>query len=225
MSYLSDPDAIFARNLARANVKNLIAGPSKILAGEHAAFQLARPLERLGLYLTETAATLHPSVADREFAGRFLQSEALVAIHPGSGSESKNWPIARWQEIGEWMLGHARSLLVIGGEGDRRQLQFLRAAWGERAVLFAENLPLPQLAAVIEKCALFLGHDSGISHIAAAVGTPCLLLFGPSDPLVWAPANANVRVLRAPNGNLADLQQRDVRAELPFPATDDEGAA
>ncbi len=74
----------------------------------------------------------------------------------------------------------------------------LRAAFP--AIAIAENLALPKLAAVLERSALFIGHDSGISHIAAAVGTRCLLLFGPSDPAVWAPANAGVHVLRAPAG-------------------------
>ncbi len=68
----------------------------------------------------------------------------------------------------------------------------------------------PQLAAVLERCALFLGHDSGVSHIAAAVGTPCVLLFGATDPHVWAPANPNVRVVRAPTRELKDVTSGEV---------------
>jgi heptosyltransferase-2 len=66
------------------------------------------------------------------------------------------------------------------------------------------------LAAVLERCALFLGHDSGISHIAAAVGTPSVLLFGATDPKVWAPANKNVRVIRAANAALAAINVAEV---------------
>ena len=61
------------------------------------------------------------------------------------------------------------------------------------------------LAAVLEQCDFFIGHDSGISHIAAAVGIPCCLLFGPTDPKTWAPANGDARVLEAPQKNLASL--------------------
>ena len=63
-------------------------------------------------------------------------------------------------------------------------------------VHLAHNLPLPELAAVLSRCRLFLGHDSGVSHLVAAVGTPCVLLFGPTDPAMWAPPGDHVRVLR-----------------------------
>ncbi|MFA5058011.1 MAG: glycosyltransferase family 9 protein, partial [Opitutaceae bacterium] len=60
----------------------------------------------------------------------------------------------------------------------------------------SENLPLPALAVQLAQCRLFLGHDSGLSHLAAAVGTPCVLLFGPTDPAMWAPPGGHVRVIR-----------------------------
>ena len=69
----------------------------------------------------------------------------------------------------------------------------------------ARDLELPKLAAFLERCALFLGHDSGISHLAAAVGTRCLLLFGPTDPAIWAPANPAVKVIQAPDADLNSL--------------------
>ena len=68
-----------------------------------------------------------------------------------------------------------------------------------------KNLPLPELACVLQNCALFIGHDSGISHLAAAVGAPCLLLFGPTDPAIWAPQNPQVRVLRSPDLTMGGL--------------------
>jgi heptosyltransferase-2 len=82
-----------------------------------------------------------------------------------------------------------------------------------KQVQFAENLPLPHLAALLEG-QTFVGHDSGISHIAAAAGARCLLLFGKTDPAIWAPANANVTVLRAPESDLALLEVDTVAAAL-----------
>jgi heptosyltransferase-2 len=84
----------------------------------------------------------------------------------------------------------------------------LETAWKNKPVQFAKHLPLPHLAALFET-SLFLGHDSGISHVAAAVGARSILLFGPSNPDVWAPANRSVTVLRAPEG---DLRLLDVQA-------------
>jgi heptosyltransferase-2 len=61
---------------------------------------------------------------------------------------------------------------------------------------------------------IFIGHDSGISHLAAAARANCILLFGPTDPNVWAPRNENVQVLRARNGEVNDLQIAVVQAAL-----------
>jgi ADP-heptose:LPS heptosyltransferase len=61
---------------------------------------------------------------------------------------------------------------------------------------------------------MFIGHDSGISHLAAAVGTPSLLLFGPTDPEIWAPVGEHVRILRASEGNLRTLEFQTVRDAL-----------
>jgi heptosyltransferase-3 len=83
----------------------------------------------------------------------------------------------------------------------------LRTAWGA-GTLVAQDLALPHLAAVLEKCAVFLGHDSGISHLAAACGVPCLLFFGPTDPETWAPANPQVQIFAEPMGDLAELTFR-----------------
>jgi heptosyltransferase-2 len=182
-----------------------VAAPPKITHGIHAAVQLARPLEQLGPTLRDPAARLFPSEEDRAFARGFVgDPTAPVAVHPGSGSAMKNWPIERWKAL--LAQPHDEERFIIGGEADERQLRLLRAV-GAR---FAVNLALPHLAAVLERCGLFIGHDSGIAHIAAAVGTPCLLLFGPTDPGVWAPANENVRVIRTASGNLNDISVEQV---------------
>ena len=61
---------------------------------------------------------------------------------------------------------------------------------------WAENLPLPTVAGILSKCRAYLGNDSGITHIAAAVGTPMLAIFGPTDPDVWGPRGENVTIIR-----------------------------
>ena len=217
VSFLFDPDGIFEANVRRAGVKNFLSAFVKIDDSQHAAQQLAHPLQSLALFLDDPAATVHPTAEDRAFAAQFLANSGAppIAIHPGSGSARKNWPVESWSELGARLLGEdpARRIVLIGGEADRPTLQTLRSAWGDRA-LVAQDLPLPHLAAVLEKCVTFLGHDSGISHLAAAVGTPCRLLFGPTDPAVWAPANPNVTVLRAPDGDLASLDVDSVAARV-----------
>jgi heptosyltransferase-2 len=215
VSYLFDPDGIFETNLKRTGIKTLLAGPSKLDNSEHAALQLARPMAALGLHLSDPAARLYPSEADRELAASFRGAEAVVALHPGSGSETKNWPIENWQKLGEFLLSAGQGLLVIVGEADEERARTLATAWSRERVRFVKNLPLPHLAALLEG-SFFIGHDSGISHIAAAVEARCLLLFGWTDPAIWAPANQNVTILRAPEGKMRLLDVEPVLRAISY---------
>jgi heptosyltransferase-2 len=218
LSYLYDPDQIFEENLRRCGVENLICGPARIVENAgHAAQQLARPIEQLGINVIDLAEKIFPSMEDREFAREFLAHvpQPIIAIHPGSGSHQKNWPLENWISLfsPDGRFAALERLLVISGEADKTQTDQLEQEWKNRGVHFARNLPLPRLAAVLER-SIFIGHDSGISHLAAAAGANCTLLFGPTAPDVWAPKNDNVRVLSAPHGRLSNLQIETVEADL-----------
>ena len=206
ISYLFDPDEIFETNLRRAGVREILRGPAKIQPGLPATRQLAAPLEELQIKATDHVPNLFPSTDDRDFARNFLEGfpATVIALHPGSGSLQKNWPLDKWIDLGNRLLASGGRLLVISGEADQSQLRILESQWRDRGVRFAVNLPLPSLAAILADC-FFVGHDSGISHLAAAAGAKCILLFGPTDPDVWAPPGENVRVIRAPGGDLAKL--------------------
>jgi ADP-heptose:LPS heptosyltransferase len=227
ISYLYDPDRIFESNLRRCGVENLFRGPARIVEkGGHAARQLARPVEHSGFRVAELTEEIFPSIADRQFAEEFLQglSQPIVAIHPGSGSKQKNWPLRNWIGLlssnrhfsvakNAARMGQQLSLVVVSGEAENTQTAQLEHQWQDPNVRFAKNLPLPHLAAVLEHT-IFVGHDSGISHLAAAAGANCILLFGPTDPDVWAPKNENVRVLQPQSGKLDDLEIARVEAVI-----------
>ena len=189
-------------------------------------------MQELGITVADLAAKIFPSAEDKEFALVFLQhcEAPILAIHPASGSEKKNWPTEKWIEIIELALNGEltsksgrfqtaepnrrrlksrpllfRTILVASGEADESAMQHLRRRFQSNPRLrFARTLRLPHLAAILAHTT-FVGHDSGISHLAAAAGARCILLFGPTDPNVWAPRNKDVTVLRAPNGRLAQL--------------------
>jgi ADP-heptose:LPS heptosyltransferase len=177
------------------------SGPAPL----HAAAQLARPLESLALYLDR----------DRPWVSLGLPGPApgppyRIAVHPGSGSPRKNWGYERWADtLGRLhdALGPDVSFLVVSGEAEAGTIREFLALLGARAIPHdhLESAPLPDLARALAACHLFLGHDSGISHLAAAAEVPGLLLFGPTDPAVWAPAHPSVVPLRAPSGHLAAL--------------------
>ncbi|HEY7000109.1 MAG TPA: glycosyltransferase family 9 protein [Candidatus Udaeobacter sp.] len=225
ISYLYDPDRIFQSNLRRCRVENLLSGPAKIIEdSDHAARQLARPIQELGIRVADLTEEIFLLPEDRQFAQEFLRNlpRPIIAIHPGSGSKEKNWPLQNWTEL---FSSNGRdsgpkdeatrrfSLVIVAGEADQEQIAQMDRHWKNRNVLFAKNLPLPRLAAVLEHTT-FVGHDSGISHLAAAAGANCILLFGPTNPNVWAPRNQNVEVLQVQSGNLADLEIAQVREAL-----------
>ena len=148
-------------------------------------------------------------------------NSARIAIHPGSGSPRKNWPAESWQRLIEKLsapvalilgepelerfevgpaLGAVPSHSSVPRHADKRQPYFETSPLRESApsnVLQLINRPLEELVDHLSQCRLFLGHDSGISHLAAACGVRCVLLFGPTNPAVWAPPAPNVRVLRS----------------------------
>ena len=212
VSWLFDPDGIFAANLERAGVRNFLGGHEKITDHQHASVQLARGLERMAIFLDESATRLFPTEATTNTATAWLADHAakkdarpLVALHPGSGSPKKNWPAGNWQRLGDRIASGGARLLLIGGEADDSALDALARSLSVHAPLVARNLPLPTLAALLARCAAYFGHDTGISHIAAVTGVPSTLLFGPTDPAVWAPVGEHVRIIRAPAGNLDNL--------------------
>lgn len=211
VSWLFDPDGIFEANVRRAGVKNYLSAYAKIGDEAHASVQLARGLESMALYLEDPSARLVPGVASQAAWDEWLAAEegkpqAWVAIHPGSGSARKNWPIARWQALAGQLAKRAEPLLVIGGEADGAALGEL----GPMGDLVARDVALPTLAAALARCRRYYGHDTGISHLAAAVGVPCTLLFGPTDPAIWAPQGRHVRVIAAEEGDLGKVSVDEV---------------
>jgi heptosyltransferase-3 len=218
ISYLYDPDGFFAGNLARCGAKNLINGDPRIDGSVHAADQLAKPMQQLALFLEKTHAELEITAEDRAFAESFLRDarRPLIAIHPGSGGETKNWPLQNWREIGEWLFTSVPNcnILLIGGEADLQNVAELKRNWSRPSLHLVENFPLPQLGALLQRADLFLGHDSGISHLAAAVGARSLLLFGPTVPAIWAPTNPGVKIISSPSSRMEDISPASVKDRI-----------
>ena len=206
VSWLFDPDGIFETNVKRAGVKNYLSAYTPITDGNHASTQLARGLESMALFLDNPAAKLIPNPESHQAAEAWLsssviQNSSFTALHPGSGSPRKNWPLEKWRTL----TGEIKDpLLLIGGEADTASLDSL----APHATLIARDLPLPTLAALLTRCTRYFGHDTGISHLAAAVGAKCTLLFGPTDPAVWAPQGPHEKILHKPD--LSALTPKDV---------------
>jgi heptosyltransferase-2 len=195
VSYLYDPDRIFQTNVARCTRAQFIPGPHRPNQAERApaAQSFLKPLERLAIFDADPVPHL----------GLPTQISPLhqIALHPGSGSEQKNWPEENWAELLEHLVNSTTfKVLLIGGEAESERLQRLGAALPPGRVRVAQSLPLPDLAQLLPECAAFIGHDSGISHLAAAVGLPGIVLWAESDQEIWRPPSEKVVVLRDARG-------------------------
>lgn len=218
VSYLYDPDGYFAENLRRAGVKTLLLGPHRVdegLADQPAAAQLARPLESLALYLDRPWITLDLPEASVAEAGQalpdlFAGNHRWVALHPGSGSPRKNWSFEGWVDVAASLGERDPSIrfLVTHGEAEEPVIEAFLALLRDRGVphVRSGHLSLPALGALLRRCDLYLGHDTGVSHLAAACAVPSVLLFGRTDLAIWAPRHPAVSVIAAPDGDLSQIR-------------------
>ena len=180
------------------------------LGGEriHLTDHLLRELGRYHLPLDDPYPRIYLTERDREWAKNFYGRKGLsteeraktMVIHPGSGSKKKSWPLDRFLDLIRYLQENVGSpiLAVIGpAEGGEIQKAFEKMEWvmGPDAPLLAKGFSLPELASLIEGCRVFIGNDSGITHMAAALGVPTVALFGPTDPKVWAPRGEKVTVV------------------------------
>ena len=208
LSYLYDPDRIFQTNVGLCTGAQFIVGPHRAQEARqvHASKAYLQPLERLAIFDADSVPHLLVEAA--------AISPNTLALHPGSGSERKNWPEEKWADLLQALMQSTDwDVLVVGGEAEGERLQRLTAALPPGRVRVARSLPLPELARRLTACRAFVGHDSGISHLAAAVGLPCLLLWGDTAEAVWRPPGQQVKLIRHPDG-LAELAVAEVRGSL-----------
>lgn len=195
VSYLYDPDGFFAENVRACTRAQFISGPHRPDETKpvHATAVLLKPLERLAIFDADPVPRL-------SFAEPVLVAPVL-AVHPGSGSEKKNWPLSHWAKfLAHVMSGTDWNVLLIGGEAEGNRLAELAQSLPSSRVRISQSQPLPELAKSLRTCLGFVGHDSGITHLAAAVGLSGLALWADSNETVWHPRSPAFRVLRNSDG-------------------------
>jgi len=206
ISYLYDPDEIFKTNICRCLVGQFIAGPHRPDEVEkiHATKVYLKPLERLAIFDADPVPRLalvpRPlGAAKRSEDGSSL--DRILVLHPGSGSEKKNWPETKWAGLIQQIVATTDwNLLLVGGEAEGDRLRRLATLLPPARCSFAQSLPLAELAQRIQSAAAFVGHDSGITHLAAAVGLPCVVLWADTLEEVWRPQGERLVVLKEITG-------------------------
>lgn len=210
ISYLFDPDGHFCGNLERIGVQTLISGPFKMdesPEAKPAPQQLAEPLEQLALFLDQDYLEI-------DYNGKQKRTTPTVAIHPGSGSPAKNWSLTGWVELAEGIQKQQPEVqfLISSGEAEYETISEFTQLLSNAGIAFQHltNLSLVELAQQISSCQFYIGNDSGVGHLAATTGVPGLILFGASQPHVWAPRHPAMNHLVAPDQQLGLLSAEQI---------------
>jgi lipopolysaccharide heptosyltransferase II len=171
-------------------------GTAKTAVAFHNQFLRAAGIEptafRPEIFLTndeKREARIYLQWLDYEHAPLDL-SRPIIGIHPGATWPAKRWLPERFGELADLLAAklHAQILVTAGPNDDDAVAAMLKHSFVSVNVL--RNLPLRQLAAVLSHCAAYVANDNGTMHIAAAVGTPTIGLFGPGEENIWFPYSA-----------------------------------
>jgi ADP-heptose:LPS heptosyltransferase len=195
--------APFGSPVASAYSLRLPASPA---VERHAVDHSLAPLAAVGIATDDRDTVVVPAPAQCAEARRLrvqsLPEGAFWALHPGAGKAQNVWPPARFAAVAAAVAARGIPVLVLHGPADRPQLEaFARAlalAPGAAPVVVAPAVSVGTGAALIGEAERFLCNDTGVMHVAGAVGTPTLALFGPTDPSLWKPPAPAVVALRAP---------------------------
>lgn len=232
VAWLADEGGTVTRNLAAWGARQVVVAPGRSPedgAGPrgHMALLLASALAPLDIAVPATVGELvadmpplrvdphDAQTAERVWDALDLgtqESRPVMVLHAGSGGAAKRWPPERFAELARRLIADNYRPLLVEGPADAQVTAAALAALGTEVegVPVARGLSIGALAALLRRCAAYVGNDSGVSHLAALAGVPTLALFGPSDPALWAPLGPRVRVLRAPEGDLAQMAADDV---------------
>src|SRR5579872_1907940 len=162
----------------------------------HTAEHLASAMFWLGVPRTEIPRA-------KLFAGMRPSHPPYVVIHPFAATPEKTWPAERFVAVAEQTQDAGLQPMIVAGPADDA------APFSKFQVL--HNAPLAEVKRLMAGADLFIGNDSGPAHVAAAFGIPVVVLFGPSDPLTWAPWRTESRVLTSP-GRIDQIAAEEVMA-------------
>jgi ADP-heptose:LPS heptosyltransferase len=198
-SFFASDDARFRARLAAATDGEVSFHPFRPGGEGHVS---AGYLRAIGEGDSLTGPWLKPTPDDLAGASRVLDESKcdgsnLIVIFPGSGSPAKNWPADRFAALAsELSRSNPASVAVILGPAETS----IEPIFREAEVPVLKDLDLPTVAAIARLASAFVGNDSGVSHLAAAVGASGVVIFGPTDPARWRPmgpgGDARICVLR-----------------------------
>ncbi len=150
-------------------------------------------------------ATLQATDSDRRAGARWLarhginKGDHLIAVHAGSGSPTKCWSSERFARVIDGLHKSGLKVVLIEGPADTQSTEAVMKQ-SSSASPRLRDVTLVSVVGVLSQCNAFLGNDSGLTHVAAALGLPTVAVFGPTDPAIWGSRRKNLVALRAESG-------------------------
>jgi len=162
-------------------------------------FEILKPL---GIISTDFTSHITFDDSDLKKASEFLfesgfdSNSPIVGLHVGAGKPPNRWDLKSFIEVIERLEKEFHiEFFFTGSSSDKNEIDFMKKHFGTTAGYFI-NRTIPELAAVISKCTLFITNDTGVMHVAGAVDVEQISLFGPTDPKNWAPEGIGKHYLR-----------------------------
>ena len=172
-------------------------------SGTHETTRNLDLLRHAGIPTPCQNATFSVTTADEKWGSDFLGSHKidkqspLVAIHPGSPIPLKRWCPERYAELADWLIARkGTQILFVGVKEEVPIVTEIQRRMQGASINIAGETTLTQLASILRACNMFIGNDSGPMHLAAAVGTPTIGLYGPGDPTRFAPIGVTCQTIR-----------------------------
>jgi len=172
----------------------------------HSVKHSLAPLQAVGITTEDLSTVVVPSPEQQAQAAGvvadLLPAGPFWALHPGAGKRQNCWPADRFARLAERAAASGHPVLILHGPADKPALdgvcQALVKEEGSAPIVVAPPVPVGTAAALVAGAERFLCNDTGVMHVAGAVDTPTVALFGPTDPGLWKPPSPMVLALRAP---------------------------
>ncbi|MFW6107862.1 MAG: glycosyltransferase family 9 protein [bacterium] len=210
LAFLAAPDNRLRARLASAADAATVFDP-RPPEGRHIVDHLLTALQPLDVPPAGRRPHIVPGDGWREAARPLRPDAEYAVIHVGSGGAEKRWPAERWAEVIERIA--PTPVVLTCGPADREAVSGVQAqvARLERVTVAADQ-PVTTVAGLLADAAVYVGCDSGVTHLAAALGVSTVAVFGPTDPATWAPRGEHVTVIRGDDASTASVTPQAVLA-------------
>ena len=170
--------------------------------GKHKVHSYTEIAIAIGANIVDPYYRLHASERRRSSLGPVLRKHGIssekpiISIHAGAGNIHKQWTTEGFAKVTDWLSAQGFQVIFVGADRDLDKIDATMSLIDHKAYNLGGSLSMGELMALFEMSSLFLGNDSGPMHLAAAMGTPIVALFGPVDERRWRPLSPNSVVLR-----------------------------